>query len=155
MPISVIIVTLATNAYADLYAARRTSFSSPIELVLALVEAMPHYIQKDHTGWRVENPKLKGENFADRWNSDEDARALEFERWHARLETDLEALLHQSHRAPSEDRIRGIFGTAGLEAWKASRPRVSVLDGLIGSADGFTRSNPDKPVRTGSSNTLG
>ncbi|OXC71793.1 nucleotidyltransferase domain-containing protein [Caballeronia sordidicola] len=155
MPISVIIVTLATNAYADLYAARRTSFSSPIELVLALVEAMPHYIQKDHTGWRVENPKLKGENFADRWNSDEDARALEFERWHARLETDLEALLHQSHRAPSEDRIRSIFGTTGLEAWKASRPRVSVLDGLIGSADGFTRSNPDKPVRTGSSNTLG
>lgn len=155
MPISVIIVTLATKAYADLHAARRTAFSSPIELVLALVEAMPLYIQRDHTGWRVENPKLKGENFADRWNSDKGARALEFKRWHARLESDLEALLHQSHRAPSEDKIRSMFGTAGLEAWRESRPKVNVLDSLIGSADGFSRSNPAHPVKTGSSNTLG
>ncbi len=36
-----------------------------------------------------------------------------------------------------------------------SRPKVSVLDGLIGSADGFAKSNPDRPVKTGSSNTLG
>ncbi|MFM0718235.1 nucleotidyltransferase [Paraburkholderia strydomiana] len=155
MPISVIIVTLATKAYADLHATRRTGFSSPIELVLALVEAMPSYIQRDHTGWRVENPKLQSENFADKWNSDEGARAREFQRWHARLESDIDALLHQSHRAPSEDKIRTMFGTAGLEAWKASRPKVNVLDSLIGSAGGFCRPNPDKPVKTGSSNTLG
>ncbi|MET3552633.1 nucleotidyltransferase [Burkholderia sp. 567] len=155
MPISVIIVTLATKAYAALHAQRRTTFSSPIEVVLALVEAMPQFIQRDHTGWRVENPKLKSENFADKWNSDGGARAQEFLRWHAQLERDLDALFHQSHRAPSEDKIRSVFGSAGVEAWKASRPKISVLDGLIGSADGFTKTNPDQPVKTGSSNTLG
>lgn len=155
MPISVIIVTLATKAYADLLAHRSGEFSSPIEVVLALVEAMPNYIGGGENYWRVENPKLISENFADKWNIDNGARHLAFVRWHARLESDLEALLHQSNRAPSEDKIRSVFGLAGLEAWKASRPKANVLDGLIGSAAGLTNTNPDRPVRTGSSNTLG
>ena len=155
MPISVIIVTLATKAYADLLAHRSGEFSSPIEVVLALVEAMPTYIEGGQSYWRVENPKLAGENFADKWNTDNGARRAEFMRWHTKLERDLEALLHQSNRAPSEDKIRGVFGPAGLEAWKASRPKANVLDGLIGSATGHTSTNPDRPVRTGSSNTLG
>ena len=155
MPISVIIVTLATKAYADLLAHRIGEFSSPIEVVLALVEAMPNYIEGGQSYWRVENPKLTSENFADKWNTDNGARRAEFTRWHNRLESDLEALLHQSNRAPSEDKIRGVFGPAGLEAWKASRPKANVLDGLIGSATGYANTNPDRPVRTGSSNTLG
>ena len=155
MPISVIIVTLATKAYAALLAHRSGEFSSPIEAVLALVEAMPMYIEHSASGWRVENPKLATENFADKWNTDGGARQAEFMLWHTKLESDLEALLHQSNRAPSEDKIRGVFGPAGLEAWKASHPKANVLDGLIGSAAGFTNTNPDRPVRTGSSNTLG
>lgn len=155
MPISVIIVTLATKAYADLHARCGAEFTSPIEVVLALVEAMPDFIERDHRGWCVENPKLTSENFADKWNEDDGARAKEFVRWHAALERDLDALLHQSHRAPSEDRIRSIFGSAGLEAWKESRPKANVLDGLVNSADGYRKANPDHPVKTGSSNTLG
>lgn len=155
MPISVIIVTLATWAYADLLRHRSNEFTSPIEVVLALVEAMPKYIGGNASQWRVENPKLPSENFADKWNSDDGARHAEFMSWHGRLERDLEALLHQSNRAPSEDKIRSVFGPAGLEAWKASRPKANVLDGLIGSGSGFTNTNPQTPVRTGSSNTLG
>jgi hypothetical protein len=56
---------------------------------------------------------------------------------------------------PSEDKIRGVFGTAGVEAWKASKPKANVLDGLIGSAAGLAKTNPDRPVNVGSSNTLG
>ena len=56
---------------------------------------------------------------------------------------------------PSEDKVRGVFGTAGVEAWKASRPKANVLDGLIGSAMGLAKTNPDRPVKVGSSNTLG
>lgn len=155
MPISVIIVTTATRAYADLVKNRAAEFSSPIEVVLALVEAMPEYIHHDHRGWRVENPKLATENFADKWNNDNGARHQAFMTWHGKLERDLDALLHQSHRTPSEDRIRSVFGNAGVEAWKASKPKANVLDGLIGSAAGHTQSNPDRPVRPGSSNTLG
>lgn len=155
MPISVIIVTLATKAYAALLANRSGEFKSPIEVVLALVEAMPNYIDHGREGWRVENPKLGSENFADKWNTDGGARRAEFMRWHSKLEADLEALLHQSSRVPSEDKIRGVFGAAGVEAWKASKPKANVLDGLIGSAAGLAKTNPDRPVNVGSSNTLG
>ncbi|HSI49187.1 MAG TPA: nucleotidyltransferase [Ideonella sp.] len=155
MPISVIIVTLAAKAYGDLVAYRSGEFKSPIEVVLALVEAMPKYIEQRADGWRVENPKLASENFADKWNTDSGARRAEFLRWHGKLEADLEALLHQSARMPSEDKIRQVFGTAGVEAWKATKPKANVLDGLIGSAAGLAKTNPDRPVNMGSSNTLG
>lgn len=155
MPISVVIVTLATRAYADLLRYRAHEFNSPIEVVLAVVEAMPNYIERGQHGWRVENPALADENFADKWNTDGGARRAEFVRWHGKLESDLEALLYQSARMPSEDKIRSVFGAAGLEAWKASRPKASVLDGLIASGMGVAKTNPDRPVKTGSSNTLG
>lgn len=156
MPISVILVTLATHAYADLHANRRDEFTSPIDLVLELIEAMPEYIAKNHQGWLVQNPKLPDENFADKWNSDGGLRHAEFHRWHKKLESDLEALLYQSHRTPSEDRIRSVFGSAGVEAWKASNPapKANVLDGLIGSATGRAGANPSSPLKTGSTNTL-
>lgn len=153
MPISVILVTLATHAYNHLLTYQSTEFTSPIEAVLALIEIMPEFIEvMDDGKWRVENPKLPEENFADKWNSDNGARHAEFFRWHTKLEADLEALLHQSHRTPDEDKIRSVFGEAGVEAWKASKP-ASVLDGIIATAPGLIRSNPDRPLRTGSSNT--
>ncbi|WP_298831322.1 nucleotidyltransferase [uncultured Piscinibacter sp.] len=155
MPISVIIVTLATHAYAELLKNRANEFSSPIEVLLALVEEMPKYIGRTNGAWRVENPKLSSENFADKWNTDGGVRQAEFMRWHKKLEADLEALLHQSYRQPTEDRIRAVFGSAGVEAWKASKPKANVLDGLVASAAGHTRTNPSQPVKTGSSNTLG
>ena len=155
MPISVIIVTLATHAYSDLLSSRAHEFSSPIEVVLEVVDAMESYIERGQHGWRVENPALAGENFADKWNTDGGARRAEFMRWHSKLETDLEAMLYQNARVPSEDKVRSVFGPAGLEAWKASRPKANVLDGLIASGMGASKTNPDRPVKTGSSNTLG
>lgn len=155
MPISVIIVTLATRAYADLLNSRAHEFSSPIEVVLEVVAEMPRYIQRGLQGWYVQNPALADENFADKWNTDGGARRAEFVRWHSQLECDLEALLHQSTRMPSEDKVRSVFGPAGLEAWKASRPKANVLDGLIASGMGASKTNLDRPVKTGSSNTLG
>lgn len=154
MPISVILVTLATHAYSDLHAKQSHAFSSPIDLVLELIEAMPNYIGQNNQGWLVQNPKLPDENFADKWNTDGGLRYEEFHRWHKKLESDLEALLYQSHRKPDEDKIRSVFGSAGVEAWKASNPKVSVIDGLIGSAAGETGANPSRPLKTGSTNTL-
>lgn len=153
MPISVILVTLATHAYDHLATNRAGEFSSPIEVVLALIEAMPQFIDRLGGLWWVANPKLPLENFADKWNSDNGARYAEFCRWHEQLEVDLEALLYQSHRTPSEEKIRGVFGQAGVEAWKASKP-PSVLDGIIATAPGNTRTNPERPLSTGSSNTV-
>lgn len=152
MPISVILVTLATHAYDDLLTNHAREFTSPIEVVLALIEKMPQFIKQIRNLWWVDNPRLPVENFADRWNSDKGARYAEFFRWHGKLENDLEALLHQSRRTPSEDKIRSVFGQAGVEAWKASRP-AAVLDGIIATAPSGSRSNPDRPLPSGSTNT--
>lgn len=153
-PISVIIVTLVTEAYAELLKTDRHSFSSPLEVVLKLVERMPEYIKRQGTEFHVQNPKLPLENFADRWNNDKGARAAEFKRWHAQLEVDLDKLLHQGAKTAKEADIREVFGIAGVEAWRASKPKANVLDGLLSSA-GATKTNPTAPVRPGSSDTLG
>lgn len=153
-PISVILVTLATKAYADLWATKRSSFQSPLEVVLALVEKMPAYINTSGK-YSVENPKLPHENFADRWNSDSGARANEFRVWHKRLELDLEKLLHQTSKAAKEADIREVFGGVGVEAWKASQPKVGILDGLISSGGLGTKGNPSVVIPPGSSDTLG
>lgn len=137
-PISVIIVTLATRAYEALLRHRAHEFRSPIEVVLAIVEDMPKYFQNTAVEYRVLNPMLGTENFADRWNSDAGARAREFKRWHAQLEMHLEALLTQDYSRKTEDKISAVFGPAGVEAWKQSLESVPettpLLKGLATSA---------------------
>ena len=152
-PISIIIVTLVTQAYEKLIRTQRTGFRSPLEVVLKLVEMMPQYIRRSGGKYSVPNPKLPLENFADRWNSDNEARAKEFKRWHARLELDLEKLLHHGAKTAPEAEIREVFGNVGVEAWKLSRPKANVLDGLLTSAGPL--SNPVAPIKPGSSDTLG
>lgn len=153
MPISVIIVTLVTQAYEKLLAERAYEFTSPIEVVLELIDMMPSLIVHRDSKWFVQNPALPSENFADRWNGDNGAREKEFRAWHLKLESDLEALLHQSDRSAKEDSIRNVFGPAGVEAWRASKPNV--LNSLLATAPGQSATNPKAPMRMGSSNTLG
>jgi hypothetical protein len=152
-PISIIIVTLVTQAYDELIRTQRAGFRSPLEVVLKLVEMMPQYIKRPGGTYSVPNPKLPLENFADRWNSDDGARAAEFKRWHGRLELDLEKLLHHGTKTAPEAEIREVFGNVGVEAWKLSRPKANVLDGLLASAGPL--SNPAAPIKPGSSDTLG
>lgn len=157
MPISVIIVTLATKAYENIWLTRRHAISSPIEVVLKVVEEMPKYI--DHTllgGYMVSNPKLTTENFADRWNSDKGVRAREFKRWHAQLESDLEALLTDEYSSSTESKLRSVFGGAGVEAWRKSlgaTAPVGLLNSLLASpAD--ARTNPRTATPLGRKDSL-
>jgi hypothetical protein len=121
MPISVIIVTLATRAFEQVWLTRRNAFSSPIDVVLAVVEEMPNYIHRNaQGGYQVLNPELPTENFADRWNDDKGVRAREFRRWHVQLESHLEALLTDDYAASTEVKLRSVFGQDGVDAWRDS-----------------------------------
>jgi hypothetical protein len=155
MPISVIIVTLATQAFESIWRCRKNEFSSPLEVVLAVVEDMPIYFSNINGVVWVPNPKLPSENFADRWRTDSGARKQEFNQWHRQLETDIEALLSQSESSANEIKIRNVFGVIGVEAWKDSQPRSSVLTGLLASAPSHARANPSAPTNVGSKGTLG
>ncbi len=158
-PISVIIVTLATLAYEELWRTRRTTMTSPIQVVLAVVEEMPNYIRQEGLGrYRIQNPELPTENFADRWNSDQGARAREFRRWHMRLEQDLEALLTDEYSKSTEDKLRSVFGETGVEAWRDSLQSAEGASPLLGSlvaATGAQTRNPSIATPLGrKTNTL-
>ncbi|MGP0076686.1 MAG: nucleotidyltransferase [Bryobacteraceae bacterium] len=145
-PISVIIVTLAGRAFENIWSSRRNSFTSPIEVVLAVIEDMPNWITRNANGhYLVCNPALDSENFAERWNTDGGLRASEFFRWHQRLEADIEALLTDEYSKSSENKLKAIFGQVGVDAWMASLPETKqmapLLKGLVASS-GIEVSNP-------------
>jgi hypothetical protein len=154
-PISIIIVTLATRAYDNLLKTRPHEFTSPIEVVLAVIEEIPKFLEGAPGNRRVSNPALPAENFADRWKEQGGLRESEFHRWHRQLLDDVERLLGQDDRAATEDRIQSVFGTAGVNAWKESRPKAGLLGGLLGTAAGHVKTNPTAPINTGSRGTLG
>jgi hypothetical protein len=157
-PISVIIVTLATHAFEHLHNTRRGSFTSAIEVVLAVVEDMPNYIDKRNGKFIIANPRLPAENFADKWNTDGGTRFREFSRWHKQLEEDLEALLLRDVKSADEARIRSVFGNDGVDAWRVRLKNESeelsqgILAGLL-AAD--TTQNLSAVVPSGSKGTLG
>lgn len=157
MPISVIIVTLATQAYEEIWRTRRQTLRTPIEVALAVVEEMPKYILRNSDGgYRVSNPRLPTENFADRWNSDKGVRAREFKHWHAQLEHDLEALLTDEYSASTEGKLRSVFGQVGVDAWLASTGTTAapgLLQSLVTSS-GAQLSNPRVAMPVGRKDTL-
>ncbi|PLP96697.1 nucleotidyltransferase [Cupriavidus pauculus] len=155
MPISVILVTLATHAYQDLWTRARNSFASPIELVLELVEQLPNRIQRVNGKFWVSNPALPQENFAERWNQDDGLRASEFHTWHGQLTSDLELLFNEDYNSKSEQRIQRVFGQHGVDSWKASTKATNgLLQSLRATAPTQPRSNPTSPTPVGSKNTL-
>lgn len=92
-PISVIITTLAMQAYA--YCVRRHVFEDEMDVVIETIRMMPHFIERPildgRRGYAILNETTDGENFADNWNKDE-RRAPAFYVWHARALSDFEAL---------------------------------------------------------------
>jgi hypothetical protein len=159
MPISVVIVTLATQMYEELWLTRQNGFRSPIEVVLAVVEGMPKFIHRDESGrFYVRNPRLASENFADRWNTDQGVRAREFMRWHRQLEVNLEALLTNEYSKSTEDKLRGVFGQAGVDAWNDSLGTTANMTPLLKSlvkSSGVGLANPSVAIPVGrKTNTL-
>jgi hypothetical protein len=142
----VIIVTLAGRAFENIWRTRRDSFTSPIEVVLAVIEDMPNWISRNENGhFLVCNPALDSENFAERWNTDDGLRASEFFRWHQRLEADIEALLTDEYSKSSENKLKAIFGQVGVDAWMSSLPETKQMAPLLKSllaSSGIEVSNP-------------
>ena len=92
-PISVIITTLAMRAYEQCVASQ--VFVDELDVVIETIRLMPYFIERIEVDRRLHyaiwNETTRGENFAERWNS-EPNRAQAFFRWHATAFADFEAL---------------------------------------------------------------
>lgn len=156
-PISVILVTLAARAYNEMVTNEQDKYSSAIEVALEVIERMPKFIRRVNQVEYVDNPALPGtagENFADRWNSDDGQRSKEFKAWHTQLVYDLEALFSEEYSKRSEGRVRAIFGERGVKAWKDSQAKPDILNGLLATAPMQPRTQPQAPRSSGSRDTL-
>jgi cyclic GMP-AMP synthase DncV-like protein len=93
-PISMIITALAAQAYE--YVIHSRNFETDYDLLLAVLDAMPRFIDKRFDGRRViyiiSNETVTGENFADKWNTDPQLAAAFFT-WHSQVSKDLAALV--------------------------------------------------------------
>ncbi|TGE20896.1 nucleotidyltransferase domain-containing protein [Hymenobacter metallicola] len=91
-PISIIITTLAAHAYQT--AIGLGEYESPLDVLNAVVRLMPQFIEVSQ-GWpdkriyTVKNPTVEGENFADKWQNDEDRYYSTFMAWHQAVQNDL------------------------------------------------------------------
>lgn len=108
-PISIIIVTLLTSCYEGLADLNR-SFEHPIELLAELAALLPHLILRLDGKYRVDNPTVEGENFAEKWNDDDGERYRSFMIWCETLSADLKTILALTDPNAISKRVREVFG---------------------------------------------
>jgi len=111
-PISIVIVTLLTACYAGLSELGRT-YHHPVELLADLAELMPGMVLELNGEYRVDNPTVEGENFAERWNQDNGERHHAFVTWCDILSADLRTILAASEPEEIRRQVRSIFGCNG------------------------------------------
>ncbi len=149
MPISILLSTLTTRAYVDLY---NQPDKTPIQLILEVIDNLHEYIDRDSGEYHVDNPTIDGENFADKWNDTETgkARATEFFRWRRQVGHDLTELLTSKDPQILREAASRAFGSRG----------VGFVSGLIatlglgnssqlGGSELLGRLNPREPSRPG------
>ena len=154
-PISVIITTLAMQAYA--YCVRQHVFEDEMDVLVETIRMIPHFI--DHPildgrrGYAILNETTHGENFADNWNKD-DRRASAFYTWHAQALSDFEALrdavgqdrlslnMERSFGSGVTDRVLGNRVGAVSDGRKAGLLSVAPLIGLTTSKAAASTSVP-------------
>lgn len=124
-PISVIISTLLTQCYEGMADGQR-QYDHPIELLVALAEAMPYMVEiRDGDFW-IANPTVDGENFAERWN--DDASRLEgFRLWCRLLVSDLFTILAADDPQTIQDRVQQVFGCTGASASQGPAKPLGLL----------------------------
>lgn len=108
-PISIVIVTLLTSCYEGLADLGRT-YDHPVELLNELASLMPHLVLKLEGQYRVDNPTVEGENFAEKWNQDGGARYRAFVAWCSALSADLKTILALTEPREISNRVREVFG---------------------------------------------
>ena len=108
-PISIIIVTLLTACYQGLADLGRT-YNHPVELLDELASFMPHLVLKLEGQYRVDNPTVEGENFAERWNQDGGERHRAFVTWCRVLSADMKTILAATDPQEISKCVREAFG---------------------------------------------
>ncbi|WP_258090203.1 nucleotidyltransferase domain-containing protein [Serratia liquefaciens] len=118
-PISVILTTLACHAYNQIIAERR-AYDNDLDVLLDVLELMPSFIQVNNDEVHVSNPHMPEENFAEKWNRQEDGegkkRSDAFQQWHAAAEDTFNTLAQSIGEDNLFSNLEKDFGKTPVEA---------------------------------------
>jgi hypothetical protein len=111
-PSSIFLTSLAASAYA-IQAPRQ--HSSPLDLLLDIVETMPQHFTRGQVWgnmeeWKIENPTAPGDNLASTMNTR--ARQKAFLEWRVKLVRDLENLFNAIESRAGVDQVNTLIETA-------------------------------------------
>ena len=124
-PISIILTTLAAQAYE--YCVAQFVFDTEIDVLIATVLMMPHFIERQVVGGKrifvVPNETTQGENFAERWNT-EPGRARAFYEWHAQALEDFKAIASAEGMDVLTKRLEKALGTTPVRRVLDARTEV-------------------------------
>ena len=85
-PISVIITMLASLAYVEVVKSGK-AYDNEFDLILDVIELMPHHIETNFDEVLITNPTMKPENYAEKWNRVEGQEGQKYRKafyaWHS------------------------------------------------------------------------
>lgn len=111
-PISVILTTLLSQSYE--YCVSQFVYDTEFDLLCDVLRRMPLFIEQRAEGtrtlWFVRNETTRGENFAEKWNSDSNLPKAFFA-WHRQAVADLEQLANLDGLDVITKHLGGAFGS--------------------------------------------
>ena len=123
-PISIIITTLASQSYER--CVHNGTYDNAFDFLCAVIQNMPLFIETRPTGWFVWNETTRGENFAEKWNTDPRLERA-FKHWHGQAVDDLGRLLASQGLDDLSSILSRSFGpTPARRAIVAMTQRLSV-----------------------------
>lgn len=143
-PISVVITSLARRAYVEIVKSEK-EYDNEFDLILDIIELMPHHIETFDNQVLIANPTMRPENYAEKWNRVEgfegEKYRLAFFAWHRAAIDMFENLASEDNRGLDNvfTALSGAFG---------ERPVLAAKDRII-EAVNATRSNDRLGVTLG------
>ncbi|MDJ1485982.1 nucleotidyltransferase [Cytophagaceae bacterium YF14B1] len=113
-PTSVILTTLAAKAYESVM--RNPNSLLFVDIIGQMIDLMPTFIDNTQGHWTLKNPVNPLENFADKWNSQEDKqeRAKKFFHWHQSFKKDYQQLLTEQTNEQVFELSKDRFGSRSV-----------------------------------------
>ncbi|WP_019676933.1 nucleotidyltransferase domain-containing protein [Arsukibacterium perlucidum] len=143
-PISVVITSLARSAYVEVIKSGK-EYDNELDLILDIIELMPHHIETIDNKVLIANPTMRPENYAEKWNRVEGFEGenyrLAFFAWHQAAIGMFENLASENNRG-----LDNAF-TALSEAF-GEKPVLAAKDRIIELVN-VTRSNDRLGVTLG------
>jgi hypothetical protein len=125
-PISVVITMLASQAYVEVVNSGK-EYDNEFDLMLDVIELMPHHIDTRFGEIFIENPTMKPENYAEKWNRTEKQEGQKYRNafyaWHCAAVETFEHLANANNQG-LDNVFTALSGAFGEQPVIAAKDRI-------------------------------